>query len=278
MANQCRRCLPRSGGYCRQRWSKEEILDPVSRVEPDDFGEDRKRRIIDHHSAGRVLHGLIVPAGIKRTDKAGSVETVFVGHPVGDNVVYTVGSVAVVGRLFRDELLLKLKILLRFILVLVVITFPTFKPVELRFLRFRYVKMKIKPTQVDLFQFLDEDLRRPRRLVGLVVDDPERLDLVLRQILHLHAWHRSHAEELRRLKPAMPDNEHVVFIDYHRLHEPEALDALGDILHLGLWVFLCVVLVRDNVVYVFFVYLHLVSLEAPPAGAELYGLVRSERI
>ena len=278
MANQSRRCFPRGGGYCRQRWSKEEILDPVSRVEPDDFGEDRKRRIINHHSAGRVLHGLIVPAGIKRTDKAGSVETVFVGHPVGDNVVYTVGSVAVVGRLFRDELLLKLKILLRFVLVLVVITFPTFKPVELRVLRFRYVKMKIKPTQVDLFQFLDEDRRRPWRLVGLVVDDPERPDFFLRQILDFHTGYRLHVQELRRFKPAMANDEHIVLIDYNRLYKSEALDALGDIFHLGLWVFLCVVLVWRNVVYVFFIYLHTVSLTALPAGAELYGLVRSERI
>ena len=96
---------PASDDEVRQIRSKKEVLDPVRVVEVDDLRDYAEGRIIQYDRVRLVGVSLIIAARIERPDDPGPVEAVVVGHPVGDRLVYDLGRVALVGRLFRLEFL-----------------------------------------------------------------------------------------------------------------------------------------------------------------------------
>ena len=101
--------LARKRGQARR---EKEEGNPAIKVKLADFGQNRKRRIVQDGAAGRVGKALIITAGPERPHDAARIDAVLPASPVAHRVIDQRRRVAVVGgqlRLeFLDELLVSL--------------------------------------------------------------------------------------------------------------------------------------------------------------------------
>ena len=88
----------------------------------------------------------------------------------------------------------------------------------------------VDPAPVEL-----RDLRRElvvvpaRHLLRLVVGEPQRVRLRLREVRQDDARRAFQPEPLRRLEPRVPRDDHVVAVEQDRVVEPELPDAFDDL-------------------------------------------------
>ena len=100
-------------GKQRQTRSKQEIGNFPLIVKSADLGQNRERRVVDHHAAFRIFRFRIVAAGIERADHAAALQTVPAHRPVSNHLVNIGRGVAVVRSQLRLELFSKLAVFLR---------------------------------------------------------------------------------------------------------------------------------------------------------------------
>ena len=80
-----------------QRRRKQKKRNPALQIPFADLRQYRKRRVVQHHRAGRVIKLLVVPAGVKRSHDLVGVDAVLLARPVFYNLVDGGRRVAVVG-------------------------------------------------------------------------------------------------------------------------------------------------------------------------------------
>ena len=217
----------------RRREQKE--ADAVLRVPLADFGDERKRRVVDHDRVAVVCYGLIVAARIKRPEHLKTGKTVFLDGPVLRHLVDILGRVTVVRGLLRRELFQK-RLILRTIFRQGIILKGGGARLSGAMRRLRHLRanpLKVKPTQIQRGQLTDQQAEIPRALVGLVVHDPQRVHLFRRQIGDADAGDFLQTQLLSRQHPAVADHDHAVGIDYHRLDKAVLPDALRHVGHLA---------------------------------------------
>ena len=105
--------------------------------------------------------------------------------------------------------------------------------------------VKREAFEVQLRQLLGEHLHIPWRFVRFVIDDPQCLDLLLRQLVDHDARDVIHPEPLRCQSTAVTDDDNAVLVDDERLDEAELLYRLGDVGDLRFVVPLGVLAIRN---------------------------------
>ena len=217
----------------RRREQKE--ADAVLRVPLADFGDDRKRRVVDHNRVAVVRYGLIVAARIERPEHLKARETIFFNGPSFCHLVDILGCVAVVRGFLRRELFQK-RLIPRIIFRQGIILEGSGARFSRAVQRLRYLRtdpLEVKPAQIQCGQLPGQQTEIPRALVGLVVHDPQRRYLLRRQVGDADAGDFLHAQLLGRQHPAVADHDHAVGIHHHRLDKAVLPDALRHVGHLA---------------------------------------------
>ena len=86
-----------------QAWRKEKKRDFPVQIKRADLRQDRKRRVVQHHSALRVVVVLIIAAGVKRAHNFGGVNAVLLAGPVPNHGIHAGRCIAVIRGLFGLE-------------------------------------------------------------------------------------------------------------------------------------------------------------------------------
>lgn len=88
---------------------------------------------------------------------------------------------------------------------------------------------EVKPAQVQPRQLIRQQVKIPGALVELVVQQSQLTHLFRRQVIHADAGHFLQSCLLRAQDTPMPDDDHAVGINHHRLDEPVAPDTLRQV-------------------------------------------------
>ena len=94
----------RSDSEIGQVRREQEVVDFLLIVPSDDFRQDGKRRVVNHHAPVRVVERLVVAARPERAHDLSALQRVFLYRPRLDRLVHVLRRVAVVRRLLRLEL------------------------------------------------------------------------------------------------------------------------------------------------------------------------------
>lgn len=106
----------------------------------------------------------------------------------------------------------------------------------------------VEALEADFWQLLGEHFHIPRRLVRLVINNPQSPDLLIGQLVDRDARNFLHPEPFRRESAAVTDDDDAVLVDDDRLNEAELSDGFGDIGDLRFVVPLCVFGIRDQII------------------------------
>ena len=205
------------------------------RVPLADFGDDRKRRVVDNDRVAVVCYGLIVAARIERPEHLKARETIFFNGPSFCHLVDILGCVAVVRGFLRRELFQK-RLIPRIIFRQGIILEGSGARFSRAVQRLRYLRtdpLEVKPAQIQCGQLTGQQTEIPRTLVGLVVHDPQRVHLLRRQVGDADTGDFLHAQLLGRQHPAVTDHDHAAGIYDDRLDKAVLPDALRHVGHLA---------------------------------------------
>ena len=232
-------------------------------VKPADLGEDRKRRVIDHHAAIRVVRVLIVATREERPQDLSVAQPVVLHRPIPDCRVDVFRGIAVIRGQFSLELIGKRLVFLGAFALLVAPEVLTFRlrsfsgsrpGVGVHLDGFQALRVKtgdpgVKVQSLQPLQLDFQQLRVPCcRLAQPVVRQNIGLALGLRQVGHQHAGHLAHALRPGGFHPAVACDDVVVKIDEHRRYKAELPQAGPDLVDLLSAVLLGVVRVGDKIV------------------------------
>ena len=232
-------------------------------VKPADLGEDRKRWVVDHNTAIRVVRVLIVAAGEEGPQDLSIAQPVVLHRPIPDCRVDVFRGIAVIRGQFSLELIGKRLVFLGAFALLVAPEVFTFRflsfsgsspgvGVHLDGFQALSVKTGDPGVKVQSLQTLQLDFQQFRvpycRLAQPVVRQDVRFALGLRQVGHQHAGHLAHALRPGGLHPAVACDDVVVKIDEHRRYEAELPQAGPDLVDLLNAVLFGVVRVGDEIV------------------------------
>ena len=98
-------CLSRKR---RQRRSEQEERNSTIEIESADSGQDRKRRVVQHHSTLWIIEALIIAARVEWAHNFSWVDSIFIASPVPYDRVHAGRCIAIIRGLFGLELFNKL--------------------------------------------------------------------------------------------------------------------------------------------------------------------------
>ena len=232
-------------------------------VKPANLGEDRKRRIIDHHAAIRVVRVLIVTTGEEGPQDLSVAQPVVLHRPIPDCRVDVLRGIAVIRGQLSLELIGKRLVFLGAFALLVAPEVLTFRlrsfsgsspGVGIHLDGFHALRVKtgdpgVKVQSLQTLQLDFQQLRVPCcRLAQPVVRQNVRLALSLCQVGYQHTGHLAHALRSGGFYPAVACDDVVVKIDEHRRYKAELPQAGPDLVDLLHAVLLGVVCVGDEIV------------------------------
>ena len=82
----------------RKRRSEQEIVDTIICIKPAYLADDRERRIINHHTPGRIIMVFIISTRPERPHYLSALEPVVFNRPVSDCCIHALRCIAVVCR------------------------------------------------------------------------------------------------------------------------------------------------------------------------------------
>ena len=159
------------------------------------FRKNRKRRVVNNYNTRAITFPLIVTAWIKRPHEFFFVEFVFFCDPVGNRVINSIRSIAIIGRFFSFKLIKEAVVLIVAFFISCIVSFSFLKPA-------RIVNIKLEPCKVNIETFVCKfrKLKRNKSHVPFtqfgefVVSDYVRALLSLCKPLHKHHRDFIHAE------------------------------------------------------------------------------------